>query len=90
MARETLIGTMVTLPTPATAEILADAGFDWFFIDGEHGPLETPQILSILQTGASQGMCLLDDSLKQLIADGSITKEEALKHCDDPKRLGGA
>ncbi|MDJ0788786.1 MAG: type IV pilus twitching motility protein PilT [Myxococcota bacterium] len=51
---------------------------------------KTFQILSILQTGASQGMCLLDDSLKQLIADGSITREEALKHCDDPKRLGGA
>lgn len=35
---ESLLGTMVTLPIAATAEILADIGFDWLFIDGEHGP----------------------------------------------------
>ena len=46
---EKLIGTMVTLPTPSTAEILADIGFDWLFIDGEHGPLEIPGIQAILQ-----------------------------------------
>ena len=28
-----LLGTMVTLPTAATAEILADLGFDWLFGD---------------------------------------------------------
>jgi hypothetical protein len=33
-------------------------------------------------------MGLLDDSLKALIAAGTITKEDALRHCDDPKRLG--
>ena len=37
---ETLLGTMVTLPTAATAEILADIGFDWLFLDAEHGSLE--------------------------------------------------
>ena len=36
-----LWGTMVTLSTPASAEILADLDFDWLFVDGEHGPLET-------------------------------------------------
>ncbi len=51
---------------------------------------KTFQISSILQTGGSQGMCMLDDSLRALIADGTITKEEALRHCDDPKKLGGA
>ena len=40
-AGETLLGSMVTLPVAAVAEILADVGFDWLFIDGEHGPLET-------------------------------------------------
>src|SRR5262249_38078752 len=48
-AGEALIGTMVTLPLPAIAEILADLGFDWLFVDGEHGPLEAREILAILQ-----------------------------------------
>lgn len=51
---------------------------------------KTFQIGSILQTGASQGMGLLDESLAKLVASGTITKEEALKHCEDPKKLGGA
>ena len=51
---------------------------------------KTVQIQSILQTGAAQGMCLLDESLGKLVADGTITKEEALRHCDDPRRFGGA
>ena len=50
---------------------------------------KTFQIFSILQTGAASGMCLLDDSLNQLISDGTITKDEALLHCDDPKRIRG-
>ncbi len=50
---------------------------------------KTFQIFSILQTGASQGMCLLDDSLNRLISEGVITAEEALRHCDDPKRIPG-
>ena len=32
--RDPLLGTMVTLPLGSTAEILAEAGFDWFFVDG--------------------------------------------------------
>ncbi len=50
---------------------------------------KTFQIFSILQTGQAQGMCLLDDSLNALIAEGTVTKEEALLYCDDPKRIKG-
>lgn len=56
---EVLIGTMVTLPTAATAEILANAGFDWLFIDGEHGPLELSDILSILQAVGHRLPCVV-------------------------------
>ena len=56
---EKLLGTMVTLPTPATAEILAEIGFDWLFIDGEHGPLETSQVLAILQAVGDKVACLV-------------------------------
>ena len=58
-AGEMLYGTMITLPTPATAEILADCGFDWFFIDGEHGPLGAAEILSILQTVSHRVACIV-------------------------------
>ena len=56
---ERLLGTMVTLPTASTAEILADAGFDWLFIDGEHGPLDTANILGILQAVSHQSTCIV-------------------------------
>jgi 2-dehydro-3-deoxyglucarate aldolase len=56
---ELLIGTMVTLPTPSAAEILAEVGFDWLFIDGEHGPLETGDILAILQAVGHRVPCVV-------------------------------
>ena len=57
--REILFGTIVTLPTPSTAEILADLGFDWLFIDGEHGPLETCEMLAILQAVGDRVPCIV-------------------------------
>ena len=47
-AGETLLGTMVTLPTSAAAEIMSNVGFDWLFIDGEHGPLESAELMVML------------------------------------------
>ncbi len=57
--RETLLGSMVSLPMPAIAEILADAGFDWLFLDGEHGPLGTGEILAILQAVGDRVACIV-------------------------------
>jgi 2-keto-3-deoxy-L-rhamnonate aldolase RhmA len=54
-----LLGTIVTLPCPSVTEILAGIGFDWLFIDGEHGPLETPDILGVLQAAANRVACLV-------------------------------
>jgi len=51
---------------------------------------KTFQLKSILQTGASQGMNLLDTSLAQLVRDGVVTRNEALRHCEDPKSLPAA
>ncbi len=56
---ETLMGTMVTLPTAATAEILADIGFDWLFLDAEHGSLEYSDIQGILQAVGNQVACVV-------------------------------
>ena len=54
-----LLGTMVTLPTAATAEILAGLGFDWLFVDSEHGPLETPELGAILQAVSRDVACIV-------------------------------
>jgi twitching motility protein PilT len=48
------------------------------------------QIRSILQTGGTQGMCLLDASLEELVKAGTITNDEARRHCEEAKRFGGA
>ncbi len=56
---EKLLGTIVTLSSPAAAEILADVGFDWLFVDGEHGPLETGDIMGILQAVGDKAACIV-------------------------------
>ncbi|MEZ6052237.1 MAG: aldolase/citrate lyase family protein [Planctomycetaceae bacterium] len=57
-AGETLLGTMVTLPTSAAAEIMSNVGFDWLFIDGEHGPLESAELMVMLQAVSGRSACL--------------------------------
>lgn len=58
-AGEKLYGTMITMPDPTTAEVLSHVGFDWFFVDGEHGPLGTTEILSILRAVAHKIPCVV-------------------------------
>jgi twitching motility protein PilT len=51
---------------------------------------KTFQIHSVLQTGAAHGMRLLDHSLRELVQSGAVSRETALRHCEDPKALGAA
>jgi len=48
---------------------------------------KTFQLPSVLQTGGAHGMCLLDNSLADLIDAQVITREEALRHCSEPQRF---
>ena len=48
---------------------------------------KTFQIQSILQTGAAQGMALLDASIHAQVQSGVIARDEALRYCADPKNL---
>ena len=48
---------------------------------------KTFQIRSAMQTGRSEGMTLLDDSLAELVKAGQIRKEDARKASEDPKRF---
>jgi 2-dehydro-3-deoxyglucarate aldolase len=56
---ETLFGTMLNLPSAAVAEILAAAGFDWLFIDGEHGAIDSGDLVAILQAVDRDLACLV-------------------------------
>jgi twitching motility protein PilT len=48
---------------------------------------KTVQIRSILQTGSVHGMCLLDNSLAEMVAAGTISREQAHQICEDPKLI---
>ncbi|HEX7555617.1 MAG TPA: aldolase/citrate lyase family protein [Leptolinea sp.] len=49
LAKQLLWGTLISLPSAEIAEILADARFDWLFIDLEHSPMEFKDVQRILQ-----------------------------------------
>ncbi len=48
---------------------------------------KTFQIRSVLQTGATHGMCLLDASLADLVKRGVITSEEAARNAEEPAKF---
>jgi len=48
---------------------------------------KTVQIHSLLQTGSGDGMCLLDNSLADLVRSGRVAREDALRACEDPKQI---
>jgi len=51
-----LAGTFINLGSALTAEIAANAGFDWLMIDQEHGPGGDETLLSQLQAIAGTGV----------------------------------
>jgi twitching motility protein PilT len=51
---------------------------------------KTPQILSVIQTGAQHGMQSLDQSLRDLVMQGRLAREEAMRKSSNPKVFEGA
>lgn len=51
-AGESLCGTLVSLPSPEICELLSHVGYDWLFIDAEHGAFNPQQAQSMLQAAA--------------------------------------
>lgn len=47
--RRQIIGMWLAMGSPYTAEMCADAGFDWLLIDAEHGPNDLRSVLAQLQ-----------------------------------------
>ncbi|MBQ0720280.1 MAG: 2,4-dihydroxyhept-2-ene-1,7-dioic acid aldolase [Gammaproteobacteria bacterium] len=55
---ELLVGSLVSIAAHQVAEIMAAAGFDWLFIDGEHAPLSDADMQNLIQA-ASPLPCLV-------------------------------
>jgi 4-hydroxy-2-oxoheptanedioate aldolase len=55
LAGEALVGTFINLGSAVTAEICAEAGFDWLLIDLEHGSGSQADLLGQLQAVARTG-----------------------------------
>lgn len=59
LGKEILTGTLVTLPSTDTAEILSRAGFDWLFIDLEHSPIGLHDAQQIIQAASPFAHCVV-------------------------------
>jgi 2-keto-3-deoxy-L-rhamnonate aldolase RhmA len=56
---EKLLGTILSLPSPELAEIAAGAGFDWLFLDMEHGLLDFAAVQRMVQAATGRCPCLI-------------------------------
>jgi len=54
-----LIGTFITLPSSEIAEIFAETGYDWLFVDMEHTTLDVKDVQCILQAVGKKCSCIV-------------------------------
>ena len=57
--RDRLTGILLSLPSPEIAEICAEAGFDWLFLDMEHGLLDFEAVQRMIQAVAGRSACVV-------------------------------
>lgn len=57
--RDRMAGTLLSLPSPEIAEICAEAGFDWLFLDMEHGLLDFAAVQRMIQAVAGRCACIV-------------------------------
>ncbi|MFC2054464.1 HpcH/HpaI aldolase/citrate lyase family protein [Chloroflexota bacterium] len=56
-AGELMVGTILTLSSPEVGEIMSSCGFDWLFIDLEHGALDIRGAQSLMQAAQPNTPC---------------------------------
>jgi 2-keto-3-deoxy-L-rhamnonate aldolase RhmA len=56
---ELVLGIILSLNSPAVAEILSGIGFDWIFIDAEHSTLDPHDIEALLQAVGASTPCVV-------------------------------
>ncbi len=57
--RQRLLGTMITLSSAVTAEILSRVGFDWLFIDAEHGSFSAGDLQNVVRSAGPDIPCVV-------------------------------
>ena len=65
---ELLLGSLISLPNTEVVELLAKIGFDWLFIDGEHGPFDALQMQHMLQAASPHCPCLIRVASHDVVA----------------------
>ncbi|HMV32084.1 MAG TPA: aldolase/citrate lyase family protein [Gemmatimonadales bacterium] len=74
---ERLCGTLLSIGAPEVADLLAGAGFDWIFLDAEHGALDPRGVLELLYAVADRTPCLVrvpaleEDWIKRVLDAGA-------------------
>jgi twitching motility protein PilT len=48
---------------------------------------KTVQVRSVMETGSSHGMCLLDQSLAQLVKAGKVSYDDAVRQAENPTEI---
>lgn len=90
--RDLLLGTIVTLPSPDTAELLSQSGFDWLFVDMEHTSIGVKDVQRILQAVGKEFPCLvripvLDEGwIKKILESGPAGI--IVPHVNTPEEAG--
>ena len=56
---ELVLGTILSLNSPAVAEILSQIGFDWLFIDAEHSTLDPHDLQALFQACGEAVPCVV-------------------------------
>ena len=82
--KDLLLGTMLTVPAPEIAEMIAKCGFDWLFMDAEHSPLSILDWQRMLQAVAKRSAGIIrvpensEAAIKKVLdigADGIIAPQ---------------
>jgi 2-keto-3-deoxy-L-rhamnonate aldolase RhmA len=59
LARERLVGTLVTMADADAAEVLGGRGLDWLFLDEEHGALDRTGVRAVLRAVRGRTACVV-------------------------------
>lgn len=77
--RTRTIGSWLTFPCEATAEVMAQAGFEWLVLDMEHAPLDVTQaarLIRVIDLAGLAAICRLpslDPALAKNVLDAGAT-----------------
>jgi 2-dehydro-3-deoxyglucarate aldolase len=56
---DSLIGALLQMPLPEVAEIYAEAGYDWLFLDLEHSPMDARAALGLIMAVDHRVACVV-------------------------------